>query len=93
VSHEDPSACDPQDTLHWKDPAQVAVAPDSIEADGRERRHESCYVRLAVAAMQDVRDLGMPADRLLQTGRVAVRVRNNEDVQLSVLLVTCPSWT
>jgi len=80
VRHEDARAGDPQKTLEWKRRTKVAVTAHSIETDGRIRCTEGDDVSLAIPAMEHAGDFGMPKHRLLQVGRVAVRIRDYENM-------------
>jgi len=70
----------PQEALEREQCSEVTVAAHGVEAHGRIRRAEDSDVGLAIPAVEHSGDLGMQKHRLLQIGRVAVRIRDDEDV-------------
>jgi len=79
VRHKDAPAGDPQEALEWEQCTEVAVAAYSVEAHGWIRCAESSDVGLAIPAVEHAGDFGMPKHRLLQVGRVAMRIRDYEN--------------
>ena len=79
VGHEDAPAGDPQEALEREQCTEVAVAAYGVEAHGWIRCAESSDVGLAIPAMEHAGDFGMPKHRLLQVGRVAVRIGDYEN--------------
>jgi hypothetical protein len=70
----------PQEALEREQCSEVTVAVHGVEAHGRIRRAEDSDVGLAIPAVEHLGDLGMQKHRLLQIRRVAVRIRDDEDV-------------
>lgn len=79
VGHKDPPSPDAQEEVERKHLPQVAVAPDGIEGERRERTPHGNHISLAITAVQDARDVRVPANRLPQAVRVAVRVGDDQD--------------
>src|SRR5664280_575029 len=92
VRHEDASAGDPQETLEWEQCTEVAVAAYGVEAHGWIGCAESSDVGFAIPAVEHAGDFGMPKHRLLQVGRVTVRIRDDQDVHaLSLIHISEPT--
>src|SRR5664280_2802862 len=79
VRHEDAPAGDPQEALEREQCTEVAVAAYGVEAHGWIRCAESSDVGFAIPAVEHAGDFGMPKHRLLQVGRVAVRIGDYEN--------------
>ena len=84
VGHEDAPAGDPQEALEREQCTEVAVAAYGVEAHGWIRCAESSDVGLAIPAMEHAGDFGMPKHRLLQVGRVTVRIRDYENMHARI---------
>src|SRR5450756_2296795 len=80
VRHEDAPAGDPQEALEREQCTEVAVAAYGVEAYGRIRCAEVSNVGFAIPAVEHAGDFGVPKHRLLQVGRVTVRIGDDQDV-------------
>src|SRR5450756_1972900 len=83
VRHEDAPAGDPQEALEREQCTEVAVAAYGVEAYGRIRCAEVSNVGFAIPAVEHAGDFGVPKHRLLQVGRVTVRIGDDQDVHAS----------
>jgi len=79
VRHEDAPAGDPQEALEREQCTEVAVAAYGVEAYGRIRCAEVSNVGFAIPAVEHAGDFGVPKHRLLQVGRVTVRIGDYEN--------------
>jgi uncharacterized protein involved in high-affinity Fe2+ transport len=80
VRHEDAPVGNPQEALEREQCTEVTVASHGVEAHGRIRCAEGSDVGLAIPAVEHAGDLGMPAHRLLQVGRVTMRIGDDQNV-------------